>query len=184
MDKNISPSKLFWVDLEMTGLDPKEDLILEVTAIVTDFDFKVLNRYDARLKYPSDQVTEQIRKNTWWEGYPENRDDFLANLDQGKDPAAVEQDLIDLVQAEFGEEPAVLAGNSIYNDRRFIREYWPNLELKLHYRMLDVSAWKVLMQGKFHLNFDKKEAHRSLDDIQASIAELEYYLEWFKGIDE
>ena len=83
------------------------------------------------------------------------------------------------MEQHFGAEPAVLAGNSINNDRKFIARYWPKLDLKLHYRMLDVSAWKVFMQGAYGVNFEKREVHRAFDDIQASIAELQHYLEWF-----
>jgi oligoribonuclease len=89
--------------------------------------------------------------------------------------------LITLIEEQFGNEPAILAGNSIYNDRMFIKRWWPALDLKLHYRMLDVSAWKVFMQGKHDVQFEKKEIHRAFDDIQASIAELQFYLEWFKA---
>jgi oligoribonuclease len=181
IDKNRTPTKLLWVDLEMTGLDSNEDLILEVAAEITDFDFKTLASYEAIVKQPKDKVIDRIAKNSWWSDYPANRDDFLAKLDQGKDPAQVEAELIAMIEEQFMDEPAVLSGNSIHNDRGFIRKYWPNLDLKLHYRMLDVSAWKVLMQGKYNVTFDKKEVHRAFDDIQASIAELQYYLEWFKN---
>jgi len=93
----------------------------------------------------------------------------------------VQAELIDLVEKQFGNEPAVLAGNSIHNDRNFIKQWWPQLDLKLHYRMLDVSAWKVFMQGKHGVQFEKKEIHRAFDDIQASIAELQHYIEWFNN---
>jgi oligoribonuclease len=122
-----------------------------------------------------------MQKNIWWKDYPANRDEFLHKLDSGKASKQVEQELIELVEQNFGNEPAILAGNSIHNDRAFIRQHWPLLDLKLHYRMLDVSAWKVLMQGKYGVQFEKKEVHRAFDDIQASIAELQYYLEWFKN---
>ena len=92
----------------------------------------------------------------------------------------MEQELIELVEQQFGTEPAVLSGNSIHNDRGFIRQWWPQLGLKLHYRMLDVSAWKVLMMSKYGVQFEKREVHRAFDDIQASIAELQFYLEWFQ----
>jgi oligoribonuclease len=88
--------------------------------------------------------------------------------------------MIELLKEHFGNEPAVLAGNSIYNDRMFIKQWMPSLDLKLHYRMLDVSAWKVFMQGRFGVSFKKPEVHRAFEDIQGSIAELEYYLNWFK----
>lgn len=180
IDKKASATKLLWVDLEMTGLDPLEDVILEVAAEVTDFDFKTLANYEAMVRQPRAQVVERMQKNVWWADYPANRDEFVRKLDQGKPSAQVEQELIELVEQHFGDEPAVLAGNSIHNDRNFIKQWWPQLDLKLHYRMLDVSAWKVLMQAKYGVGFEKREVHRAFDDIQASIAELQHYLEWFK----
>lgn len=179
-DKNAIPTKLFWVDLEMTGLDAKQDVILEVAAEITDFDFKTLASYEARIKQPRDVVVERMQANIWWRDFPANRDDFVQKLDAGKPQAQVEQELITLLEEQFGTEPAILAGNSIHNDREFIKQWLPNLDLKLHYRMLDVSSFKILMQGKYGEVFEKKEVHRAFDDIQASIAELEDYLEWFK----
>ncbi len=181
IDKKTVPTKLLWVDLEMTGLDAENDVILEVAAEVTDFDFKTLASYEARLKQPREKVVERMQKNIWWADFPDNRDEFVNKLDEGKASDQVEKELIELVEQHFGSEPAVLAGNSIHNDRNFIKKWWPQLDLKLHYRMLDVSAWKVFMQGKYGVEFEKKEVHRAFDDIQASIAELQHYLEWFKN---
>lgn len=175
--KKVKPTKLLWVDLEMTGLEPSKDVILEVAAEVTDFDFKTLASYEARVRHRREVVLERMQKNNFWKEFPDNRDDFVKKLEQGKTLHEVEQDLIALVEAEFGREPAVLAGNSIHNDRNFIKQWWPALDIKLHYRMLDVSSFKVLMQGKYGDEFEKKDVHRAFDDIQASIAELQYYLE-------
>jgi oligoribonuclease len=176
------PTKLMWMDLEMTGIDPAEDLILEVAAEVTDFDFKTLASYEARVKQDSQAVIARMQKNNdWWSLFPANRDDFVNKLGDGKPSSTVEQELIDLAAKYFQGEPVILAGNSIHNDRNFIKHYWPQFDLKLHYRMLDVSAFKVLMMGKFNVVFEKQNAHRAYDDIQASIAELQYYLDWFKN---
>lgn len=175
------PTKLLWVDLEMTGLDPEKDVILEVAAEVTDFKFKTLASYEAIVKQDKQTVIDRMQKNVWWKDFPANRDEFVRKMDGGKPSEQVEDELIKLVEQQFGSEPAVLAGNSIHNDRGFIRQWWPQLDLKLHYRMLDVSAWKVFMQGCYGVQFEKKEVHRAFDDIQASIAELQYYLEWFKS---
>ncbi|HVC36726.1 MAG TPA: oligoribonuclease [Candidatus Dormibacteraeota bacterium] len=177
---DIIPTKILWIDLEMTGLDPQVDLILEVAAEVTDFDFKTLASYEATIKQPRAVVVERMQKNSWWQAFPLNRDQFVSKLEHGKESIQVEKDLIALVGAQFGSAPAVLGGNSIHNDRKFIQNYWPELELKLHYRMLDVSAWKILVQSKYGVQFEKQDVHRAFDDIQASIAELQYYLEWFK----
>lgn len=174
------PTKLFWVDLEMTGLDPTKDVILEVAAEITDFKFKTLASYEARIKQSKKTVLVRMQANTWWREFPDNRDEFVQKLDEGKPIAQVEQELVDLIKKHFGDESVVLAGNSIHNDRLFIRQWLPALELKLHYRMLDVSAWKVFMQGRYGEVFEKNEVHRAFDDIQASIAELEYYLEYFR----
>jgi len=179
IDKYAIPTRLLWVDLEMTGLDPKDDVILEVAAEVTDFDFKTLASYEACVHQPHELIVERMQKNIWWKDYPENRDEFLRRCKDGKSLTEVEQELIRLVEENFGSEPAILAGNSIHNDRGFIKQWWPQLDLKLHYRMLDVSAWKVLMQGKYGEQFEKKEVHRAFDDIQASIAELQHYLKYF-----
>ncbi len=180
IDKHAIPTKLLWVDLEMTGLDAEQDVILEVAAEITDFDFQTLASYEAVIKQPREVVVERMQKNIWWADYPANRDQFVNNLDYGKPSDQVEQELIQLLEQHFGSEPAILAGNSIHNDRNFIKQWWPQFDLKLHYRMLDVSSFKIVMQGKYGVEFEKKEVHRAFDDIQASIAELQNYLEWFK----
>ena len=182
VDKTVLPTRLLWVDLEMTGLDATQDVILEVAAEVTDFELNTLASYEAIVAQPASIVVERMQKNAWWQGYPENRDEFVrktSDSSMAKPSFVVEQELLALVEQYFGSEPAVLAGNSIYNDRKFVARYWPKLDLKLHYRMLDVSAWKVFMQGAFKVDYKKADVHRAQEDIQASIAELQYYLEWF-----
>ncbi len=179
-DKNVKPTKLLWVDLEMTGLDPVKDVILEVAAEITDFQFKTLANYEARVRQKKEVVLDRMQKNIWWADYPENRYEFVNKLDDAKPSSEVEQELIALVEKQFGNEPAILAGNSIHNDRLFIKQWWPALDLKLHYRMLDVSGFKVLFQGRYGVNYEKTDNHRAFDDIQASIAELQFYFDWFK----
>ncbi|MEO6513744.1 MAG: oligoribonuclease [Candidatus Saccharimonadales bacterium] len=180
IDKHAIPTRLLWVDLEMTGLDAEKDVILEVAAEITDFDFKTLASYEAIVAQPQKTVVERMQKNIWWKDYPVNRDEFVQKVATGKPSQQVEQELIALVQEHFGDQPAILGGNSIHNDRNFIKQWWPALDLKLHYRMLDVSSLKIFMQGKYGVEFEKKEVHRAFDDIQASIAELQYYLEWLR----
>jgi oligoribonuclease len=176
---NLLPQKLFWVDLEMTGLDPTKDYILEVAAEITDFNFKTLASYEARIQQPKELIAERMQKNSWWQDYPENRDDFLSKSNEGKPLAVVEDELANLLKEYFSSQPAILAGNSIHNDRGFIKKYWPTLDLALHYRMLDVSTLKIIFQGKYGIDYEKPNSHRAFDDIQASIAELQYYLDWF-----
>jgi oligoribonuclease len=184
IDKRAKPTKLLWLDLEMTGLDPEKDVILEVAAEVTDFNFNILASYQATVKQGPKTVLERMQKNVWWQDYPENRDEFVRKVEHGKPGREVEQGLIAIVEQHFGDEPAVLAGNSVHMDRGFIRRWWPTLDSKLHYRMLDVSSLKVFMQGKYGIEFEKQDVHRAFDDIQASIAEWQYYLEWLKRHDQ
>lgn len=180
IDKHAIPTKLLWVDLEMTGLDYTKDVILEVAAEITDFNFRTLANYEGRVKHKKEVVVERMQKNVWWKDYPENRDEFVKKLNEGKALGDVEQDLIRLVEQQFGREPAILAGNSIHNDRNFIKQWWPTLDLRLHYRMFDVSTLKIYMQGRYGVEFEKKEVHRAFDDIQASIAEWQYYIDWLR----
>jgi len=176
-DKNAIPTKLLWVDLEMTGLDPAEHVIIEVAAEITDFNFTTLASYESLVLQPESKLSTM---NEW----AQRQHDTSGLTDrvrrEGKPERDVIHELVGFIQGQFGNEPAILAGNSIHNDRLFIRQWWPEVENVLHYRMLDVSSWKIFMQGRFGASFEKKETHRAFDDIQASIAELQYYLEWFK----
>ena len=172
----MSKAKLLWVDLEMTGLDPKEDRILEVAAIATDWNFKEVARYEA-VKKVGPQLMKKRMVGEFWEKYANVRDALMAQNTMGKNGRSVENELLDFLSQHFDADSKVLlAGNSIHQDRKFIENEWPRLNERLHYRMLDVSAWKVVFEGRYKKKFAKPEAHRALDDIQGSIQELVYYL--------
>ena len=79
IDKKATPTKLLWIDLEMTGLDPEQDVILEVAAEITDFDFKTIASYEATVRQPRDVVVDRMQKNVWWAKFPHNRDEFVNN---------------------------------------------------------------------------------------------------------
>jgi len=176
IDKHAPPTKLLWVDLEMTGLDVNKDVIIEIAAEVTDFNFKTLASYEALIKQ-SDRKLKHM--NPWAQAQHDKRGLTERVRTQGKPEKDVIHELVGFIKAQFGDEPAVLAGNSIHNDRNFIKQWWPQVDAVLHYRMMDVSSLKMIMQVKYGVEFEKKETHRAFDDIQASIAELQYYLEWF-----
>ncbi|PRQ10362.1 oligoribonuclease [Corynebacterium sp. 13CS0277] len=170
--------RLVWIDLEMTGLDPHNDIIVEVAALVTDAQLNVLGQGvdivvhadDERLAamnpvvkemHRASGLTEEIRRAT--ATIEEAEDAVLALIAEHCDPA----------------HPAPLAGNSIATDRSFIREYMPRLDEALHYRMIDVSSIKELARRWFpRAYFNKPQKgmkHRALADIIESIAELDYY---------
>lgn len=175
IDKHKKPTKFLWVDLEMTGLDPEQHVIIEVAAEVTDLDFKTLASYEAVINHPE----ETLKKSNEWAAQQHEKSGLMDRVKtEGRPETEVIHELVGFIQAQFGNEPAVLAGNSIHNDRLFIKQWWPEVDKLLHYRMLDVSSWKLVMQTKYNLNFVKPETHRAFEDIQGSIAELQYYLEW------
>lgn len=171
-------NRLVWIDLEMTGLDPDNNVIVEVAALVTDAHLNVIGEgvdlvvhaSDAELDkmddfvtnmHASSGLTEQIRSSTTT--IEEAEDAVLALIDAHCDP----------------EHPAPLAGNSIATDRAFIRAHMPRLDAALHYRMVDVSSVKELARrwyprAYFHQP-EKGMSHRALADIIESIRELDYY---------
>jgi len=166
-------AKLLWMDLEMTGLDPIEDRILEVGVIVTDWDFNELATYEAAVKVGPGLVEKRMTAfPDFWNKFPEVRDSLVAqnNSDTAKNGRTVENELIAFINEHFAaDERIILAGNSIHQDRKFIDNEWGRLSQRLHYRMLDVSAWKVVFDGKYKKRFAKPEQHRAIDDIRGSM---------------
>ena len=183
--RNTMQKHVLWIDLEMTGLDPAEDRILEVGAIITDWDFKEIATYEAAVLVGPRLVEKRMFKGPskdFWASVPETRDALIKqNTEKGRSGRTIENELLAFIDEHFEEGiPVILAGNSIHMDRRFIENEWHRLNARLHYRMLDVSAWKVVFEGKFKKKFAKREEHRALDDIRGSIEELRYYLTKFK----
>lgn len=175
MNNSDTPSKLLWVDLEMTGLDPNTQHIIEVAAIVTDFELNEIARYDAIIHQPHEVLDGA-------EDWPkENMQElFEAVRTAEKNQAQIVAEMATFISEHWGEEPAILAGNSIHQDRRFIRTRWPEIERLLHYRMFDVSTLKIWVQGALGKEYEKSEKHRALGDIEESLAELKWSLEQLK----
>jgi oligoribonuclease len=166
-------NKLLWIDMEMTGLDVNREVIIEVAAIVTDLELNALDTYDTVVKQPPSYLQAMDEWNTKHHG----ESGLTARVPTGREPSIVEDDLIRIVEKHFGTERPIIAGNSIFQDRTFIDRHMPRLAAKLHYRMVDVTSWKILMGERFGLEFEKKKAHRALDDIHESIGELRFYLQ-------
>ena len=174
----MKKAKLLWVDLEMTGLDPAKDKILEVAAIATDMELHEIARYEAVVKV-SDKLMQSRMVGEFWEKNSATRNALIAQNATGKPAAEVEKELLDFTDKYFGKT-IYLAGNSIHQDRKFIEREMPELDRKLHYRMLDVSAWKIYFENALGKKFTKPENHRALDDINGSIEELQWYLTFLK----
>ncbi|MBQ8992064.1 oligoribonuclease [Candidatus Saccharibacteria bacterium] len=185
----MKKATLLWIDLEMTGLVPGKDKILEVAALATDWDLNEIASQEAVVKV-DEKIIKDRMVGEFWEKNSEARDGLIAQNSSGKSAKAVETLLLDFLDEYFekqsiktdsrGKGKIILAGNSIHQDRKFIDLEFPKLSQRLHYRMLDVSAWKVYFEGALHQKFAKREAHRALDDIQGSIEELKFYLSFMK----
>ena len=162
----------------MTGLDPAKDRILEVAAIATDMQLNEIARYEAAIKV-DEKLMESRMVGKFWEKNQASRDALIAQNKNGHPAKEVERKLIDFIDKYFGKT-IYLAGNSIHQDRKFIEREMPELDKMLHYRMLDVSAWKIYFENALNKKFVKPENHRALDDINGSIEELKWYLTFLK----
>lgn len=175
----MKKAKLLWIDLEMTGLEPEKDRILEIAAIATDWDFNEVARMSAVVKV-SNSIIKKRMVGEFWDKNFESYTQLVMQNENGKKSSEVEKEVLQFIDKYFGDE-VILAGNSIHQDRRFIRSEWKELDKRLHYRMFDVSAWKVYFENALDIHFVKRDMHRAMDDIEGSIEEISFYLEKVKG---
>ena len=174
----MKKAKLLWVDLEMTGLDPVKDKICEVAAIATDMELNEIARFEAIVKVDKKLMDERM-VGEFWEKNSKSRDALKAQNEKGQPIEIVERELLSFIDQNFDKE-IYLAGNSIHQDRKFIEREMPELNKRLHYRMLDVSAWKIYFENALNKKFTKPDNHRALDDINGSIEEFKWYLTFMK----
>ena len=163
---------MFWIDLEMTGLDDTRDQILEAAVVITDLDFNILEKYQSVVFQPP-EIVENMHE---WCKKVHGESGLTKEIPQGKPIFQVEDDLLALIGRHFpAQERIVLCGNSVGNDKRFIDHYWKRLAQRLHYRIIDVSSFKEIFREKYGIQFDKKNTHRAAEDIDESVRELSFY---------
>jgi len=171
--------RLVWIDCEMTGLDLGADALIEVAALVTDFDLNVLGDGVDIVVKPEPAALEQM---TPFVREMHTSSGLLDQLDSGVAMADAEQMVLDYIRKHCpdGSRPP-LAGNTVATDRAFLARDMPTLEAFLHYRIVDVSSIKELARRWFSRAYfqspPKRGNHRALADIQESIEELRYYRE-------
>jgi oligoribonuclease len=171
--------RLVWIDCEMTGLDLGADALIEVAALVTDFDLNVLGDGVDIIIKPEPAALEQM---TPFVREMHTSSGLLDQLDSGVAMADAEQMVLDYIRKHCpdGSRPP-LAGNTVATDRAFLARDMPTLEAFLHYRIVDVSSIKELARRWFSRAYfqspPKRGNHRALADIQESIEELRYYRE-------
>ena len=162
----------------MTGLDVEKEVIIEAAAIITDLEFNRLDEYHAVVNQPQSYIDAMDA----WNKEHHGKSGLIDLIPKGKAPEVVEKELCALARKHFPDQNnrPVIAGNTIYQDRTFINKYFLKFADLLHYRMLDVSAWKIIMVNKFGIEHQKTNQHRALDDIVESIEELKAYIKYVK----
>lgn len=174
MQKNSQ--NLIWVDLEMTGLVPETDVIIEIATIVTDKDLNTLAEGPVIAIHQPDSVLEQMDE---WNTSHHGASGLTKRVKESQVSSAdAEKQTIAFLEQYIDKGQSPMCGNSICQDRRFMARLMPELEAFFHYRNFDVSSFKIaanLWAADIANGFEKKGAHLALDDIRESIAEMQYY---------
>ena len=176
----IADTNLIWIDLEMTGLEPQQDQIIEIATVVTDSSLEILAQGPVIAIHQPDSILNGMDE---WNTRHHGDSGLTQRVRESQSGMAdAERETLDFLRQYVPAGKSPMCGNSICQDRRFMARLMPELEAFFHYRNLDVSTlkelarlWKPELVG----GFVKQGAHLALDDILESIAELQYYREHF-----
>ena len=172
----VSAQNLVWIDMEMTGLDPEQNVVLEIATIITDKDLNVLAQGPVIAIHQSD---EELAKMDEWNVNTHTKSGLVARVKASEhDEARAVAETLEFIRQWVPERTSPLCGNSIGQDRRFMVKHMGELEAFFHYRNVDVSTIKELVrrwQPELLEQFTKSGSHQALDDIRESIAELQFY---------
>jgi oligoribonuclease len=170
-------SRLIWLDLEMTGLDPDSDVILEIATVVTDEALELVAEGPNIAIHQSEEVLKGMDE---WSKHQHERSGLLARVRESSYTCKqAEEKTLEFLSAYCGKEESPLCGNSVLKDREFVMRHMPKLEDFLHYRNIDVSTIKELVRRWYPdvPAYTKQKLHLALQDIRESIGELRYYRE-------
>ena len=174
------PQNLIWIDLEMTGLDPANDRIIEIATVVTNKNLEEVAEGPVLAVHQSD---ERLSAMDEWNTRHHNASGLVERVRASRiDEAEAEHRTLEFLRGLVPENASPMCGNSICQDRRFLARCMPELEAYFHYRHIDVSTLKELAKRwapDVASGFDKESRHLALEDIRDSIAELAYYRERF-----
>ena len=174
---------LVWMDLEMTGLDPEHDVIIEIATIVTDGDLNIIAEGPVIAVSQPDVLLDAMDE---WNTKTHGNSGLTQRVcDSDVDAREAQRQTIEFLQQYVKAGASPLCGNSIHQDRRFLVKYMPELEAYMHYRNIDVSTLKELAKRwkpEVVSSFEKKGSHQALDDIRESIAEMLHYRKYFLDV--
>lgn len=177
-------SRFIWLDMEMTGLFPERDRIIEIALVVTDSNLETIAEAPVLVVHQSDEVMNGMDD---WNKATHSKSGLIAKVKASAlDDAAVEAQLLEFLKEYVPPKKSPMCGNTICQDRRFMANYMPKLEDYFHYRNLDVSTLKELAKRwrpQVYGGFKKENNHTALADVYESIGEMKYYREHFLKLD-
>lgn len=175
---------LIWIDLEMTGLSPARDVIIEIATLITNPQLEILAEGPTIAIHQPDAVLDGMDE---WNTRQHGGSGLAERVRQSTcDTATAERLTLDFLSQWVPEGKSPMCGNTICQDRRFLANYMPTLESYFHYRNLDVSSIKILAQHwrpEIAAGVKKNGSHLAMDDIRDSVAELRHYREQFFKLD-
>lgn len=177
---------MVWMDMEMTGLNPEKDKIIEIATVITDSGLNVVAEGPHLVIHQPPSVLKSMDR---WNRTQHKKSGLTEAVKVSKASVReAEKATLDFIKRYCVPQTALLCGNSIHHDRRFLIRYMPRIHRYLHYRMVDVSTLKDLIQRWYPSKNDlpkKGQSHRAVEDIRESIEELRFYREhFFKGTHE
>ncbi|MES2217186.1 MAG: oligoribonuclease [Pseudomonadota bacterium] len=176
----VNPNNLIWIDMEMTGLDPEKERIIEIATIVTDSKLNLVAEGPVFAVHQPQTLLDGMDN---WNTKQHNSSGLVHRVQQSTvTEAQAEAETLAFLKQHLPPGRSPMCGNSIYQDRRFLYRYMPELEKFFHYRLLDVSTIKELAQRwapRIYGGMQKESKHLALSDIRDSIEELKYYREHF-----
>ena len=175
MSNQKSNQNLIWIDLEMTGLDPEKEKIIEIATIITDSNLTIIAEGPNLV---INQPKELLDNMDEWNTNQHGNSGLIKSVQQSSiSEQAAEIETLEFISKYVGNKKSPMCGNTVSHDSRFLAKYMPGLESYFHYRHVDVSSVKELISRWMNdaQTYDKKGSHRAMDDIKESINELKLY---------